>query len=219
MRKSTGFVLALLLCLCLAACSPAAEVTPTPAPTPSPTPTAPPTAEPTPVPTPELAPVPTPSSSWSRDKRAYPHYWSSYSYTYTSEVLGFTIKFPPEWEEYFTLEEVEEEVGLRNVTTGECIYRTDPSLVLMPKGFDFGGESHPLARIIWVPNEWLLDSESGDWLTLAEKEGGRYICSLDTSLRLWFMPYLRPDNAEFVVTSEVQGGIMDGRWEIEVLEK
>lgn len=212
----------LLLCLALTACAPAAEVTPTPTPTATPTPT----VEPTPIPTPEPTPVPTPEPTppyWGGEEVSAAHYWSNDGYSYTSEALGIRLKFPAAWENYFNIVEYEHiERNMRDQDGNPVEPYATTELSLEPKDFTLetvDGYIEPLATIYFAPKGMSYDSDSGAWFTLAETENGRYICYMDTMLMMWYKPGISADGAKYAIINEVQGGIMDGRWEIEVLEK
>lgn len=203
----------LLLCLALAACAPAAETTP------SPTPTETPTVEPTPIPTPEPTPVPTPEPTPA-------HEWSWIGYSYTSEALGIRITFPTEWQNYF---DIVEEEHIKNGMVDQDRNPVEPyvttSLRLYPKGFileieDADGNWVPmyLASIGFIPKGQYVDGDVDGGCDLLETEEGTYVCGMWRMLGLWYEPGISADGAKFAIINEVQGGIMDGRWEIELLE-
>lgn len=219
MHKALATVLSLFLCLCLTACIPAAEVTP------SPTPTATPIAEPTPdpTPTPMLEPTPEPTPSLPR-RIDRPRYWSDdTSYSYTSEKLGIRIRFPQAWENYFSI--VEHEYVERDMVDqdGNPVEPYTATLLsLEPKDFTLEADGYimSLALIYFGPKG--MSCEMGDhdqYLPMVETAEGTYYCSMDPMLTLWYQPGISTDGAKFAIINEVQGGIMDGRWEIEVLEK
>lgn len=167
------------------------------------------------TPTGEATPSPTPET-------ASAHSWSGYGYSYTSETLGIRIEFPPEWKYYFGFTEEESEIYFVMDQDGNSRDGlVDSTIKLYPKGVTFNGES-PLATIFFLPKGMTLDPPGGAVVALTETEEGTYYCEMDTMLIMWHLPEYEAGGdqvaAEFAILESVQGGIQDGRWEIEVLD-
>lgn len=229
MRRILATVLALFLCLGLTACTPVAEVTASPEPTETgtPRPSLRPGPRPTFAPVPKSTPTPMPTPTPTPTEPA--HEWSGYGYSYTSKALGIRIEFPQTWMEYFDIVE-EEHVrdGMVDQDGNPVEPYTATSLYLYPKGFtleieDADGNWVPmhLASIGFTPKgeSSIYDGDDSSRCTLLETEEGSYVCGMWRMLGLWYEPGISADGAKYAIINEVQGGIMDGRWEIEVLEK
>lgn len=186
--------------------------------------TAPPS---TPTPRPTSTPEPTPTApGWSEGE----------GYSYTSEDLGITVEFPPEWKEYVSFREEQRDRCLQR-DNGE---RLDAAVLFLMPPEDTADKiyqdwqelflsdpySHSFAQICWVPNGMRWQESTGcTYVTLWENDEGKYVgrydpmeLSISYSLASWSLVSDPADRERLHTACEaVQSGLRDGQYRVESL--
>ena len=160
-----------------------------------------------------LSPMPTQPEITipSNSPEVAPHDWSGDGFSYTSENLGITIAFPPEWENLMTISDditfeyfAEEQDEPLNCITLKAIHGAEDGTI-------------PISYIYWrAAEDHGPEADFGECVTLAEREGNvcLYWMPMNTKIGL----ELLEDTTLYDEYDIVEQGILSGEYEIEMID-
>lgn len=152
--------------------------------------------------------ITTPSNSPEADL----HKWSGDGFSYTSENLGITVEFPPEWENLMTISDdvtyeyfVEERSEPLNCVTLKAIHGREEGEI-------------PIAYIYWrAADDHGPEADFGECVTLVEREGNVCLCWMPMNTKIGLE--LLEDTTLYDEYDIVEQGILSGEYEIELLDQ
>ena len=160
-----------------------------------------------------LSPMPTQPEATipSNSPEALLHEWSGDGFSYTSENLGITVEFPPEWENLMT---ISDDITYEYFVEGQ----SEPLNCVTLKAIH-GGENGeiPIAYIYWrAADDHGPEADYGECVTLVEREGNVCLCWMPMNTKIGLE--LLEDTALYDEYDIVEQGILSGEYEIELLD-
>lgn len=150
-----------------------------------------------------------------------PHDWIGNGYSYSSDTLGITVEFPPNWNEYVNIFESKSyENFLDNSSEPiDCIYIVSKKSGLSKDSFSSSSDyDSVIAEIYWCPaGAKGPEASFGECITMGSKnDGSLCLCHLPLTGK---MGLEQVDVDLWNVYTTVENGILSGEYQFEIQEQ
>lgn len=136
--------------------------------------------------------------------------WSGDGFSYTSENLGITVEFPPEWENLMT---ISDDITYEYFVEGQ----SEPLSCVTLNAIHGEEGAIPIAYIYWrTVDDHGPEADFGECVTLVEREGSVCLCWMPMNTKIGLE--ILEDTTLYDEYNIVEQGILSGEYEIKMLE-